>query len=415
MRKNKISYDIENDELSSSSNETISEEENNWNNADYNFIENIDISNNINKMWRVKYYTLLPDGNWNDFATGVVTAKIKNNDLILRMTKENKNNKEVIFYINAKDCIFCYHNDSIITWRMQYDDGVDNNNALSFLAHEALLELCELIVYIYGPNKITKTEVVDVLPTVEVGNLPSLAKKIVPNQSPETIAKIIEKIISNNCDFFEKMGNILIEEEKRIENKDEDTLPQNQNTVTDTTQDESITLKYDHLHQKHIKSHNNDYDSCISNNYIEKSKKEENDDNTYSEYGNLKLIFIIYKNILSYANQHLLEIMLSDDFYLGTFGALEYHFESKKITKHRDFLIEEAKFHNILNIEDNELLSKIHLIFRLNYLRDVAIGRFVEEQTLRNINMMIHCYTNEILTYLYTNKHLLTGLFDILE
>ena len=47
-------------------------------------------------------------------------------------------------------------------------------------------------------NKITKNEQADILPTVEVGNLPSLAKKIISNQSPEIIAKIIEKLLSNN-------------------------------------------------------------------------------------------------------------------------------------------------------------------------------------------------------------------------
>lgn len=42
-----------------------------------------------------------------------------------------------------------------------------------------------------------------------------------------------------------------------------------------------------------------------------------------SQFEHLSLIFTIFKNILYLADQNLLELLVSDDLYLITFGALE--------------------------------------------------------------------------------------------
>jgi hypothetical protein len=70
--------------------------------------------------------------------------------------------------------------------------------------------------------------------------------------------------------------------------------------------------------------------------------------------------------------------------------------------KHRQFFREVAKFKNILNIDDTNILNKIHLNHRLSYLRDTAIGRFIEEMTIKNINMMVH-YNNSDITQFFLN------------
>lgn len=80
------------------------------------------------------------------------------------------------------------------------------------------------------------------------------------------------------------------------------------------------------------------------------------------------------------------------------------HLESHQPTPHRDFFQHTSKFHNLLNITNESQLQKIRLIYRLSYLRDVAIGRFIEELTLHNINMIINIYYNEIINYLFRNN-----------
>ena len=154
----------------------------------------------------------------------------------------------------------------------------------------------------------------------------------------------------------------------------------------------------------------------ISNNLDNKRHKDpeiDNDEN--NELLNFRLIFLIYKNLLSLGNQQLIETMLNDNNYLGTFGALEYHIESRQLTYHREFFQKKAKFHNFLGIKDSKILSKIKLIYRLTYLRDVAIARFIEENTLRAINILIQLHFNDIFSFISVNKGLLSRVVRYLR
>ena len=113
-------------------------------------------------------------------------------------------------------------------------------------------------------------------------------------------------------------------------------------------------------------------------------------------------------------------MLVSDDFYMITFGALECKFDSylddidslqtHNFTRHRKFIQEESSFRNIFQIEDPLILSKIQTNYRLFYLRDNAIGRFIEENTLKNINIIIHYLNNEIVQYFSQNKQFLVLL-----
>jgi hypothetical protein len=80
--------------------------------------------------------------------------------------------------------------------------------------------------------------------------------------------------------------------------------------------------------------------------------------------------------------------------------------------KHRQFLKEFSHFKNILNIEDANILNKIHLNYRLSYLRDTAIGRFIEENTNKHINVMIHYNNSDIIQYFMANRHYLQKVVD---
>jgi hypothetical protein len=48
----------------------------------------------------------------------------------------------------------------------------------------------------------------------------------------------------------------------------------------------------------------------------------------------------------------------------------------------REFLKKRCTFKNLVSIEDSEILSKIHLNYRLIYLKDTAAARWIEENTL---------------------------------
>jgi hypothetical protein len=87
-------------------------------------------------------------------------------------------------------------------------------------------------------------------------------------------------------------------------------------------------------------------------------------------------------------------------------------FESLKMIKHRNFFKESLKFNNLLNLDDETLLTRIHMNYRLAYLRDTAIGRFIEEMTIKHINIMIHFNNSEIVQYFLNQKFLLKKVVD---
>ncbi len=90
---------------------------------------------------------------------------------------------------------------------------------------------------------------------------------------------------------------------------------------------------------------------------------------------------------------------------MSTFGALEYdpdifnvsaeekkdeepqskhngNEEPKKNFKHREFLKEEVKFKEVVNLDDESIVERIHFIYRLTYLKDTAIARFIEDSAI---------------------------------
>jgi len=55
----------------------------------------------------------------------------------------------------------------------------------------------------------------------------------------------------------------------------------------------------------------------------ENAENVEKEMKSVSQFEHLSLIFTIFKNILYLADQNLIELLMTDDLYLITFGALE--------------------------------------------------------------------------------------------
>lgn len=324
------------------------------------------LSYNDNLEWRVKYYKLLNSGSWKDVSTGMLKAYVKEEDIHIYMIDE-KNNEE-IFNFCIKDYDFVYQSESILTWK-SCSTLETNDNAVSFQDSKGLLELCSLIIENYGESKINKCSIDNILAEIEVQNLPIIAKQIRSDQNSDILVKIVEKLISDNCDFFDKMFDILKEEETKYNNIEIEKKTVKSISISNSTNENtnkqlndictnSINNKNNYEYLKKANSsdfsksknynvininnnlhrHNNpiieslsseikdykDYQSCISNNIIEKHLEYEDTDNVLDIHSaNLKLIFIIYKNLFSIANQNLIEVLISDKNYLGTFAALE--------------------------------------------------------------------------------------------
>ena len=194
----------------------------------------------------------------------------------------------------------------------------------------------------------------------------------------------LEKKIKEE-DFIAQIGKILNEEEKKLDNF-------NDLSTKITTSSEN---------------NNNNINNIKNNNSISNLNS--------SAIENINLISNIIKNILILSDKSLLEVLLNDENYLTIFGALEYDFETYKIVPHRKYFTEIVKFKNLLDIKNKEILNKIHLNHRLSYLKDTAICRFIEENTLKIINSMIQLNNNEIIQFFLQNLENLKLLLDLIK
>lgn len=123
----------------------------------------------------------------------------------------------------------------------------------------------------------------EVLPEPNVENLTYIAREIRSDVPPNKVMKILDCVYANKGEYIKKLGEVLEQEEKKIEEK--------KSEITKVT------------------------------------SGEENDvreiDPKNSQFENLSLIFTIFKNLFFIADQNVLELLLSDEIYLITFGALE--------------------------------------------------------------------------------------------
>jgi hypothetical protein len=97
--------------------------------------------------------------------------------------------------------------------------------------------------------------------------------------------------------------------------------------------------------------------------------------------------------------------MLNDSNYLDTFGILECKFLIISLVddpdinilktkyKYRAFIKDNSRFINTLKIEDEDIIGKIHMNYRVIFLKDTAAARWIEETTfgiLKNVNIELY-------------------------
>lgn len=105
----------------------------------------------------------------------------------------------------------------------------------------------------------------------------------------------------------------------------------------------------------------------------------------------LHLLYDIFKNIFLLNKNALFEVMFSDDVIFDVVGCLEYDPASPTPKRHREYLRQQAKFREAVPIKNQELLSKIHQTFRVQYIQDVVLPTpsVYEDNLLSTLNSFI--------------------------
>ena len=374
------------------------------------------------KKWRVKLYRLNGEGQWDDCGIGFVFCTINKDEkgkIINKLIMINELTEEEMLNIDLDKNTSDFHNQrgTIMTWKTGDDKG-DDNIAISFQEKEGVKEIMKNIFISEGKNINDENIFMDYQSEnnfeVSIQNLPNLVRELNYDMGEQKLNIFINNLKSNNCEFITQLGELLKEEEKIIEN-------------LKTTA--SSSLSNNNINSNIINDKNNDKDNDIVNNnknIIINENNNINKNETNNEYNqqqiyktlpmeNIHYIFTIFKNLILIGDKDLIEILIKDEYYLITFGALEYDFEEMKTVPHRIYFKNIVKFENILNLEDETLLKKINQNLRLTYLRDTALSRLIDDNAIKAINLILQLNHNDIIQFFLNDLKYFEILFNQLQ
>ena len=70
----------------------------------------------------------------------------------------------------------------------------------------------------------------------------------------------------------------------------------------------------------------------------------------------------------------------------------------------RDFLESKVKFKEVVTIGDPQIVSCIHLSYKLTFLKDTAMARFIDDTTSHTIMQLISSMHQQILEYIFGDE-----------
>ncbi|CAF1677415.1 unnamed protein product [Rotaria magnacalcarata] len=137
---------------------------------------------------------------------------------------------------------------------------------------------------------------------------------------------------------------------------------------------------------------------------------------------NLESLHQLYEIIRSmfYLNKSsLFQLLFSEEYILDVIGCLEYDSQLNYHEKrnHREFLDTKATFREVIPIINQELLSKIHQTYRVQYIQDAILPApsLFEENLLSTMNSFLFFNKVDIVTLLYEDPKFLSQLFSTLK
>jgi len=126
----------------------------------------------------------------------------------------------------------------------------------------------------------------------------------------------------------------------------------------------------------------------------------------------LSALFRIFKGMVMLNDNCLLEMLLSEEYILSVIGVLEYDPELSTRTAHRDYLTKVVVFKEVVKIEDKTVMSHIHQNFRVLYLKDVILAKYLDDHTFSTLSTLVYFNSVEIVNRLQQDAAFLDALFE---
>lgn len=183
------------------------------------------------------------------------------------------------------------------------------------------------------------------------------------------------------------------------------TLPSNQPEQTEDTLLESLKILNENTAFEYLR--NETINFVINENYLSTLTKSFHEAELSKSYQSLLLLSNIIKTLILYSNKKIVEQMINDENFLCICGILEYdnEFPNSKLN-HRKYLQDkEPNFKEMIPITDPEIKLIITQNFRLQFLKDVVLVRFLDDQSFSFITDLMLNYQNAIIEFLQKDEN----------
>jgi len=308
---------------------------------------------NHQQGWRVKLYQLNLQGQWDDRGTGHICCTFVENlgSCLLILSEDSQ--KELLKCKVLDEDVYQRQGDNIITWNEPTGHSEEGNGgidlALSFQENAGCLEIWKRICEVQGKYSDFPTED---------------AKFALPECKLDRLSEIYEVLqgAAHQPPQKEVYCNLLLANDGE---------------------------------------------------YITRLLSLFSDCEDLDDLASLHIIVTIFKAIFSLNDPTVLEVILSDQFFLPVAGVFEYDAELKQKAEYRQFLTEKVQFKQVVPIEDPELLTKIHQNFRITFLKDVLLRPMMDDAYVATLNSLTFFNNSEIINALHHETDYLTRVFNL--
>uniref|UniRef100_A0A7S3DFB2 Serine/threonine-protein phosphatase 4 regulatory subunit 3-like central domain-containing protein n=1 Tax=Palpitomonas bilix TaxID=652834 RepID=A0A7S3DFB2_9EUKA len=122
-------------------------------------------------------------------------------------------------------------------------------------------------------------------------------------------------------------------------------------------------------------------------------------------------IYRIMKGMALLGEESVFEVLLSDANFTRFVGSMEYDPDLPPGTgKFRKFLATKSRFIELIRVENEDVIRKIHLNYRLTFLKDVLLPRVLDDMSFASVNSIVLRNSISIASFLKTNDSYLASL-----
>ncbi|KAF9575098.1 Platinum sensitivity protein [Mortierella alpina] len=130
----------------------------------------------------------------------------------------------------------------------------------------------------------------------------------------------------------------------------------------------------------------------------------------------LHALHSILLGIINLNDIAIIQHILKDDIFDGCVGILEYdpNLQDPKLNL-REMLRNGSKLKQLVPIKDQDIEQKIHQVFRLQFLRDIALTRFMDDGLSSILGSLIFFHNIDIVNHIHQDRTFLSELIGILH